>query len=381
MLKLRDISEDTALFPWNKSTPYPAVESTIAVAIALLLGVWTGHGSAGSIAAGAAFTVGFAVFHEALSSTLLSMAMLTFGIASATLIGSLGAQWTPVVLILCVLAAFNYGLLANLDTTASWIGQQCGVYVVISSYFANGLHYAVGRTAMVLAGGALQMLLFAGFRFLHRYSHRNDPPQPPVLRQLQTRIRQLWRCLQDQFHPNTETYGYIIKLGITLGISTGVYRYLHLRNGYWAPMTALLVLKPKWANTLSRGIARLAGTMCGAAITVFLARLLPPLHHETYFILILLTAYLCFTLQGVNYALFSAVLTMYTVFLFGFGGFSERSAASLRLVNTALGGLLALLVDATAKYVGPRLLPGAPKTPAAASSSGPAAKLRTITSS
>src|SRR5579875_3911599 len=145
MFHLRDISEDTALFPWNKSTPYPAIESTIAVALALLLGQLTGHPSAGSIAAGAAFTVGFAVFHEALSSTLLSMAMLTVGIASATLAGSHGAQWTPMVLLLCVLAALNYGLLASLDTTTSWIGQQCGVYVVISSYFSNGVHYALGR--------------------------------------------------------------------------------------------------------------------------------------------------------------------------------------------------------------------------------------------
>src|SRR6059058_6015789 len=114
MVRLRDLSEDTALFPWNKSTPYPAIESTVAVAVALVLGELTGHRSAGSIAAGAAFTVGFAVFHEALSSTLLSMAVLTVGIASATLAGSLGAQWTPLVLVLCVIAALNYGLLAGL---------------------------------------------------------------------------------------------------------------------------------------------------------------------------------------------------------------------------------------------------------------------------
>ncbi|HLI75643.1 MAG TPA: hypothetical protein VKV02_01760, partial [Acidobacteriaceae bacterium] len=138
MLPLRDISEDTALFPWNKSTPYPAIESTVAVVVALALGQLTGHPSAGSIAAGAAFTVGFAVFHEALSSTLLSMALLTLGIASATLVGSLGAHWTPAVLLLCVVAAINYGLLAGLDPTASWIGQQCAVFVIVASYFANG---------------------------------------------------------------------------------------------------------------------------------------------------------------------------------------------------------------------------------------------------
>ncbi len=370
MLRLRDISEDTALFPWNKSTPYPAIESTIAVAIALFLGQLTGHTSAGSIAAGAAFTVGFAVFHEALSSTLLSMALLTVGIAAATLVGSLGAQWTPVVLLLCVFAAFNYGLLARLDQTTSWIGQQCGVYVVISSYFSNGLHYAVGRTAMVLAGGALQMLLYTGFRFLHRHSHADDPPPPPLLRQLRTRTLQIWTSLRQEVRwKDRSADGYVLRLVISLGLSTALYRYLHLRNGYWAPMTALLVLKPKWANTLSRGIARLAGTLVGAGICAFLAYVSPPFPHWMYFLLIALTGYLCFALQAVNYALFSAVLTVYTVFLFAFGGFSERSAADIRLLNTAIGGLLALLVDFIAKQFGPRPNPTPEPTQTAAATS------------
>lgn len=369
MLRLSDLSEDTALFPWNKSTPYPAIESTVAVVISLVLGQMTGHQSAGSIAAGSAFTVGFAVFHEALSSTLLSMAVLTVGIASATLAGSLAAGWTPLVLLLCVVAALNYGLLASLDPTASWIGQQCGVYVVISSYFANGVHYALGRSGMVLAGGALQMLCYLIFRFVKRAGvTESEPPPLPLFRQVRTRTGQLWREVRQQFAWSGESDGYVVKLCITLGLSTIVYRHLHWRNGYWAPMTALLVLRPKWANTLSRGIARLAGTLLGAAVTVLLAHLLPPFQHWGYFVLIALTSYGCFALQGVNYALFSAVLTMYTVFLFGFGGFSERDAADLRLVNTALGGVLALLVDYAAKQLGPRLRSNAPAPETAATS-------------
>ena len=359
MLRLREISEDTALFPWNKSTPYPAIEASLAVAVALFLGELTGHPGAGSIAAGAAFTVGFAVFHEALSSTLLSMGLLTLGIASATLAGSLGAQWTPLVLVLCVLAALNYGVLTGLDPTASWIGQQCAVYVVISSYFPRGLHYALGRTSMVVVGGALQMLFFSAFRLLHRQTGNANLPPVPILRQLRTRTGQLWLCLKRELHWNAETSGYVLKLVITLGLSTTLYRTLHWRNGYWAPMTALLVLRPKWANTLSRGIARTAGTLVGAAICAFIAILHAPFSHWMYFVLIVATAFVCFALQAVNYALFSTFLTLYTVFLFAFGGFSERTAADLRLLNTAIGGLLALLVDFFAQQIGRRLRPAA----------------------
>ncbi len=359
MYRLRDISavsEDTVLFPWNKSTPYPAIEATLAVVLALLLGQLTGHPGAGSIAAGSAFTVGFAVFHEALASTILSMAVVTFGIAAATLTGSLGAEWTPVVLLLVVIAAVNYGLLAGMGNTTSWIGQQCGVFIIVSSYFAQGLHYAVDRTAVVLAGGGLQIVIFAGFNLLHRGARTNNPAPPPILRQVRTRSLQLWRAFRDELHWNADITSYVLRLAVTLGLSTALYRELHWRNGYWAPMTALLVLKPKWANTLSRGIARLTGTLVGALICALLAYH-PLLHHWTYFLLIALTAWACFALQAVNYAAFSTFLTMYTVFLFAFGGFSERSAAGLRLANTAIGGGLALLVDFIAQKLGPHAAP------------------------
>ena len=373
MLRFREISEDTALFPWNKSTPYPALESTVAVVLALGLGQLTGHESAGSIAAGAAFTVGFAVFHEALSSTLLSMAVLTLGIASATLAGSLGAHWTPLVLVLCVVAAINYGLLAGLGNTAGWIGQQCAVFVVISSYFAHGVHYAAGRSAMVLLGGALQMLVYSVWHLRFHFVG-NRASRPPFWRQVGTRARQLGRALRDELHWRGETTWYVLRLIITLALSTTLYRTLHWQNGYWAPMTVLLVLKPQWAGTLSRGVARLAGTLVGASLCALLA-LHPPFPHWFYVVGIAVCAWACFALQAVNYALFSAFLTLYVVFLFAFGGFSQRSAADARLLNTALGGLLALAVDFVAQRLRQRHthLPGAAPASSALDAHRPAA--------
>ncbi len=355
MLRLRDISEDTALFPWQKSTPQPALTSTIPVGLALILGQISGHTSAGSIAAGAAFTVGFAVFHEALASTLLSMFLLTLGIASATLVGSLAAQWTSLVLLLAVLAAINYGLLSGLGNTSGWIGQQSAVFVIVSSYFSHGVHYAVGRTAMVLLGGGLQMLTFYLGGLRRRRAQHPERAPLPIARQVRTRVSQLWRSLHHEFRWHTDTTAYILKLVAALGITTLAYRELHWSNGYWAPMTAVMVLKPKWANTLSRGVARLAGTLVAVGLCALLA-LHPFLTHWAFFWIILASTWACFALQAVNYALFCLMLTLYIVYLFAFGGFSEHTAANLRLVNTAAGGLFALAIDFIAKYAGPRLL-------------------------
>ena len=341
MSLLHDISPDTLVFPWANRTPLRGLLSTIAIALAVVLGHVTDHASAGSIAAGAAFTVGFAVFHEAMASTLLSMAVLTVGIASGTLAGSLGASREWLTLALCVLAAVNYGLLQGLGNTSGWIGQQCAVFVIIASGFNHGRHYAVGRASMVLLGGGMQMAVYAAWSLLSR---SRTAPRPDYARQLRTRSGQLWRGLRAELHWSADTTSYVLRLAVVLLVSTFVYRRLPYGNGYWAPMTALLVLRPEWAGTLSRSIARLTGTLAGAGVAMGLAHFLS-LPGALVFSLVLLFAWACYLLQAVNYAVFSFCLTLYVVFSFRLGGFSQPAAAHWRLINTAIGGCVALLID------------------------------------
>lgn len=348
MLKFLDISQDTTAFPWAKRTPYAGVPAVGTVALALLLGYLTGHEAAGAIAAGSAYTIGFAVFHESLASRMLSMALVTLGIASATLAGSIAADWTVAVLFVIALAAINFGLLTSISATAGWIGQQCAIYVIVASYFPRGLHFALGRTAMVLLGGSLQMITYA---LTDLFQHRNaaDPVQPLRVR-FPARLRELWLKLRDEAHLTGDTASYTIRLAITLLLSTAIYRHFQVRNGYWSPMTALLVLKPHWPATLSRGIARFLGTLAGAGVALVLAHTVT-FNTPIIFGLVLVCAWGCYALQAVNYAVFSLFTTLYIVFLFHFGGFSQTSAAHIRLFNTALGGAIALVIDACWKLV------------------------------
>jgi len=347
VFKLQDISVDTVAFPWANRAPRRALQSIFAVAIALLIGHFSGHSSAGAIAAGAAFTVGFAVFHEAMASTLLSMGLTTIGIASATLAGSYAAEWTWAAVLVVIVASINYGLLAELGPTPGWIGQQCGVFVIISSGFPGGVHYAIGRASMVILGGALQMLVFATTYRFYRRNRIVQPPHPhPFFVRLRDRYDQLWVDLRRAIHEihTKETLSYIARLSITLVLATLFYRRHHLPNGYWAPMTAILVLRPEWTNTVSRGAARLLGTVAGATIVVLNAMYLP-LDIWMVFALVIVCAWATFALQAVNYALFSFFLTLYIVYSFRFGGFSQPAAAHFRVMNTSIGGGIAMAVD------------------------------------
>lgn len=352
MLNFREISTDTTAFPWANRTPWAGAQSIIAIAAALVIGHLTGHSSAGAIAAGAAYTVGFAVFHEALASALLSMAIATAGIASATLAGSLGAEWTPLVLLLTIIAATNYGLLSGISATAGWVGQQCAVFLIIACYFPFGVQYAVGRTGMVLAGGALQMIVYALFHLVRHPAV--EAIAPPLMHRLQSRVAELWPKLRDEVRLRGDTPSYVFRLALTLLLCTAIYRFRHIRNGYWVPMTAILVLKPQWTGTVSRSLARLAGTLVGVGIALLLA-LYMPMDNQLVFALVLVSAWASYSFQAVNYAIFSLFITLYIVFLFHFGGFSQTSAAHIRLFNTALGGTVALISDALWALLAPRI--------------------------
>ncbi len=341
LTELLRLSSDTTAFTWNKRTPIDGLRATIAVVLALVLGQLTGHTSAGAIAAGTAYTVGFAVFHEAMASTLLSMGMLTLGLASATLAGSLGAEWTPVVLLLTLIAAINYGLLTSLGATAGWMGMQAAQYVIIAAYFPHGLQYAIGRTAMALLGGGLQMAVFYCF---HVFNPRPRTFKTPLFERLTARIDEHWQGLPGAARALINPNCYTVRLAVTLLTCTAIYRSFHVRNGYWSPMTALLVLKPDWSSTVSRGIARFVGTLVAASLAVLLAWYAPP-GPKLVLLLVVLCTWCSYATQAVNYAVFSGFVTLYVVFLFRSGGFSQTSAAHIRLFNTALGGTVALLVD------------------------------------
>ena len=60
-------------------------------------------------------------------------------------------------------------------------------------------------------------------------------------------------------------------------------------------------------------------------------------------ILIVVFAWLCYSLLHVNYAIYVVCVTSYFVFLLGFGGLPEIAVVKYRSINTTLGGLFALL--------------------------------------
>jgi uncharacterized membrane protein YccC len=162
-----------------------------------------------------------------------------------------------------------------------------------------------------------------------------------------------------------------VRMAVLLAACVTFGHLVVLQHGYWLPLTALVVLRPDFASTVTRAGARIAGTLAGGGAATLLAALVRP-GPGALIVLVGVAALGAYTLVRVNYALFAACLTALVVFLLAFTGLPEVTAVAYRSGFTVAGGLLALaaytlwptweatvapealarLLDAQAGYVG-----------------------------
>ena len=128
-------------------------------------------------------------------------------------------------------------------------------------------------------------------------------------------------------------------------VASLLFHAFALPHGYWVALTALVVLRPDFASTMSRGVARVVGTALGALIATVVAAETRPAA-SVLVVLITLCAFVGYVIFRANQAIFSTFLTGYVVFLLALVGLPGRQAAFDRLLDTAIGGALALVAYA-----------------------------------
>jgi len=106
-------------------------------------------------------------------------------------------------------------------------------------------------------------------------------------------------------------------------------------------MTIVLVLKPEFTTTFSRGLLRIAGTIAGLFLATALFRFLPGTV-TTQLILIFGFTLLLRWVGPANYGIFAAAVSALVVLLIAITGVSPKELIWARGINTAAGGALAL---------------------------------------
>ncbi len=344
---------DLYTFKWSELNIRLPLVSASAVALCLFIGILVGHPSGGLIAGGGAFTVGFGANQRIADSRLLPMLAATFACASATLAGTLvGHHGYALVLAACG-SAFIYGILTAQNTGLSWVGQQASVALFVASAFPSSPRPAFIRAGLILAGGAVQLVITStGLRLLPEL-HKNLISIPrSVYTTLADTVQARRLNLLHHIHhlpmalpglSSREALIYSFRLVLGVAIASEFYHRLGIQSGYWIPMTALLVQKPAFFETFTRAASRILGTVAGAWLCTLL------LAHVSFSLPVLaaaatLFAFLSFATNAVNYGLFTAFLTSYIVFLLSLNQIPGPVIAHRRAWCTTLGGVIALVI-------------------------------------
>jgi hypothetical protein len=337
---------DSIIFQWQNQTLRADLILILPVALCLAIGIAFGHPVAGMIAAGGAVNTGFGQKHRIDDSYLLPMIFVTFGMAFSGFFGVLiGHENFPLVAV-AALWGFGYGMLTARPEGYGWVGQQCVITFLVASAFPAAPAAAADRGLLLFAGGTLQLFLSSILLRIFGELSKHLFELSRYLRDEQVALRAALLETADSVRHRkfvNSAIPYSLRLAATIGISTEIYRRFHYPSGYWIPMTALLVLKPGLTDTVSRAVARMIGTMCGAVAVSFLLAYVQ-VSSLTLAAGTVLFAWLAYGLLNVNYALFTMAVTGYIVFLLALNQVPGPEIARHRTFCTAVGGAIALCV-------------------------------------
>ncbi|AZK95674.1 FUSC family protein [Streptomyces tsukubensis] len=117
---------------------------------------------------------------------------------------------------------------------------------------------------------------------------------------------------------------------------------LPLGHGYWAPMTAVMVMRPDFSQTYARSVARFGGTLVGVGVATAVVETANP---GTYAAaaLAVLCAFGTYLVLRTGYAAANVGISAYVVCLLWMGGEEAGQTVPERIVLTLIGGLLAML--------------------------------------
>ncbi|MBX7434684.1 FUSC family protein [Mycobacterium sp. Y57] len=176
------------------------------------------------------------------------------------------------------------------------------------------------------------------------------PSSPEAVRvrrpELRTSVRAGAGVMRSHLRGHSPVLRHALRLAVAVGVACGIARYADVAQGYWIPLTVLLVLRPETAHTYTRAAGRLLGTVLGIAAASSVLLLVGPGAMVSAALAIVFVAF-AYVAAGFGYLALSAALAAAVVFLIdldvGLDPLATAATMGDRLLGALAGGVLAVI--------------------------------------
>lgn len=153
------------------------------------------------------------------------------------------------------------------------------------------------------------------------------------------------RAVRGELRPGSPILRHALRSSAVVAAGYLLGTALPFGYGYWAPLTAVMVMRPDFSQTYGRSVARLCGTVVGVGAATAVVQAAHPGTYVSAGIAVL-CAFGMYLVMRTGYAAASVFISAYVVFLLGTGGEDWAQTVPQRVLLTLLGGLLAMLAYA-----------------------------------
>jgi hypothetical protein len=326
------------LFSIGPGKPGPSLRRGALIAVpvgaALIVELGFDAPTKGAIATGAMFA-GFAGLDAPAGPRAAWQAAAAPLIGAMAALGILTSQSAPLAVLTMVLVGAAAGYCFSYSLRLAIYGLVAALTLLVS----QGLFLEAGDTLPALlwgtVGGLTQVLWSLVVWVAIDRCRRGEPSGWDT--------GAVAAAFRSNFTLESENLRHAIRFGASLAVGVAIYRAFDMDNhGFWIPLTILFVMRPDRDETYLRVVLRAAGTVAGLILATLVAETLGYSDVVVVIVLTVATA-LALGLLTVQYALFTASITIYVVVLTDALGEPTWEADKLRLIGTAIGLLITFL--------------------------------------
>ena len=270
---------------------------------------------------------------------LLTMILGALATALATLVHPIA--WLSVGLTFLVVGLASLGRIRGREGTL--VGFVVSAVFVITNGLSGEATEALARGSEFLLGGALALalMMLAGLADPVRSAAVGNGG-PPDVSAGRSDLRHSLELLRESMREAPEVVRHAVIIAATVASTTVLYRALGLEFGYWIPLTALAVLQPDSHASRVRLIQRASGTAVG--VLVVLAIVATSASNPVLVVAIAVVSFGLFALRERSYHWLVTLLTPTALLMISTVGFDGDDIVVERIVDTAIGLSVALVV-------------------------------------